>query len=71
MAILAFSTGERRCFTTAFNQSRRPALNAPPFNLTGQNTLRFRPVSPINDTQNTISFSSVVLWMQRDSAAQG
>ena len=46
-------------------------LNAPPFNLTGQNTMRFRPVSPTNDTQNTISFSSVVLWMQRDSAAQG
>ena len=45
-------------------------LNAPPFNLTGQNTLRFRPVSPTNDTQNSILFSSVVLWFQRDSASQ-
>ena len=45
-------------------------LNAPSFNLTGQNTLRFRPVSPTNDTQNTIAFSSVVVWLQRDSASQ-
>jgi hypothetical protein len=45
-------------------------LNDPPFNLTGQNTLRFRAASPTNDTQNSISFSSVVLWFQRDSASQ-
>ena len=37
----------------------------------GNNTLRFRPVVPNNNTTQSIMFSSVVLWFQRDTAAAG
>jgi hypothetical protein len=41
------------------------------FDLAGPNTVRFRPVSPTNSLAHTITFSGVVLWFQRDSAAAG